>query len=230
VRPRSVVGFSPGRGAIAALAAVVVAAGCGLDPSYDGTHFRCPLEAPTCPAGYTCIAGMCESGVPTDARIDAGPDGMPDGPPDVCALAALAPDNDVCGAAIDVTAAAVTPAGAIVHGDTTGYASNLNPPIIATCTGAPNPGPDAIYRVDANANDVLRLELALTDWDGAIYVLDGCSAAANCLGGADTIDVGSIEMPADVTLAATDTYFIVVDSRLTTATGSGCYTLKVRLL
>jgi len=204
-------------------------AGCGLDPAYDGTHFRCPPEAPTCPPGFACVAGLCELPGTADARVDAG-DGPPDGPPDVCALAAQAPDNDRCSGAIDLTAAARTAAGATVYGDTTGYASDLNPAIIATCTGAPTPGRDAIYRIDGNATDQLVLELAPVDWDAAIYVLDGCSTSAACLGGHDDIAIGNLEQRT-IALPATATYYIIVDSRLTTATatGDGCFTLRARI-
>jgi len=121
------------------------------------------------------------------------------------------PVNDLCSGAIDLTSAAMTPAGATAYGDTTGYASNLNPPIIATCTGAMTPGPDAIYRVDAAANGTLMFELTPTDWDGAVYVLDGCSGSANCLGGADMGGDGSID--SDMISVTPGTYYVVVDSQ-----------------
>jgi hypothetical protein len=222
-------GRSIARSATLAAAAFAGHAACGLDPRYDDTHFRCPPESPTCPEGFTCVAERCEAIAGTDAALaDAGTDGAPDGPPDVCALAAAAPDNDHCAAAIDLTAAATMPAGATVYGDTTGYASDLNPAIIATCTGAPTPGADAIYKIDAAATDQLVLELALVDSDGALYLLDGCSTGAACLGGEDDTAVGNIEMRT-FSIPATDTYYIVVDSRLTTPSGDGCFTLRARL-
>jgi hypothetical protein len=207
--------------ALAALAA------CGLDPSYDGTRFRCPASDPACPPGFVCVEGVCE---PTSGGADARPDAgaTPDGPADVCALAALAPDNDLCSGAIDLTAAAHTAAGATAYGDTAGYAGNLNPSIIATCTGAMTPGADAVYQIDAAAAGTLMLELVPLDWDGAVYVLDACNTGATCLGGADDLEVGTIET-ASIALPAAGTYYIVVDSRLSGADGTGCFTLRARL-
>lgn len=204
--------------------ATVAAAGCGLSPRYDDTHFRCPAESPDCPDGFTCIAGRCEPIGAADAPTTG--DGAPDATTDVCTLAQQAPNNDLCSGAIDVTTAARAAGGATVYGDTTGYASNLNPAIIATCTGAMNPGPDAIYRVDATANDTITVTLTPTDWDGAVYVLDACSGSATCLGGDDQSPAGSIDMDA-ITVTATATYYVVVDSQQPAR--AGCFTLHVEL-
>ena len=219
MRARSIAGFC--------LAGAAIAGGCGLDPDYRNTEFQCPAESPECPPGFTCEAGVCRPIGAADARADGvSADAPIDGPLDVCALAMQAADNDQCSQAIDLTAAAAQPAGATVYGDTTGYASDLNPAIIATCTGAPNPGPDAIYRVDAPAGTQVVLELAPVDWDGAVYLLDGCAAAASCLGGEDGMGIGALDM-AMITVTAADTYFIVVDSQATAR--AGCYTLRVRI-
>jgi hypothetical protein len=206
---------------------VVALAACGLDPSYDGTRFRCPPSDPACPPGFTCVDEVCvPAGGGGDARTDGG--ATPDGPADVCELAAAAPDNDLCSGAIDLTAAAHTAAGATAYGDTTGYAGNLNPAIIATCTGAMTPGADAVYQVDAAAAGTLMLELVPLDWDGAVYVLDACNTGATCLGGADDLEVGTIET-ASIALPTAGTYYIVVDSRLSGTDGTGCFTLRARL-
>lgn len=210
------------RSIAALVASVAVVAGCGLSPRYDDTHFRCPAESPDCPAGFTCVAGTCER-VGPDAPTTG--DGAPDATADVCTLAHAAPNNDLCSGAIDVTTAARA-GGATVYGDTTGYASNLNPAIIATCTGAMNPGPDAIYRVDANAGDTLTVTLTPTDWDGAVYVLDGCSGSAGCLGGDDQMPAGSIDT-ADIPITTAGTYYVVVDSQQPSR--AGCFTLNVAL-
>lgn len=216
MRARSIAGFC------LAIAANVV--GCGLDPDYTGTEFRCPPEAPQCPPGFTCQAGVCRPAGGTDA--DAGADAPADGPIDACTAAMQAPDNDQCAAAIDLTAPAMQPAGATVYGDTRGYASDLSPAIIATCTGAPNPGPDAIYRIDATAGAQVMMELAPVDWDGAVYLLDACSGSASCLGGDDGMGVGAIDA-AMITVPSAGTYYVVVDSQATAR--AGCFTLRVRL-
>lgn len=221
MRARSVgAGFAWRQSAIA-----LALAACGLSPDYDGTSFRCPPTARRCPDGYTCVADRC---VPLAADAPPGPDAPPDAPVDVCARAAVAPDNDRCADAIDITGAASAPAGATLYGDTTGYAADLNPAIIATCTGAPTPGPDAIYRLDAAAGATVELELTPVDWDGAIYLLDACTTSATCLGGHDDLAVGTIETRS-ISIATAGTYYVIVDSRLTNATGRGCFTLRVRL-
>jgi hypothetical protein len=218
VRAGSIAGFG------LAIAAILV--GCGLDPDYAGTEFRCPPESPSCPPGFACVAEVCRPIGGGDAAVDAAGDASIDGPIDACTAAMQAPDNDRCSGAIDVTAAAIQPAGATVYGDTTGYANDLSPAIIATCTGAPNPGPDAIYRVDAPAGAQIMLELVPEDWDGAVYLLDGCAAAASCLGGGDGMGVGTIET-ATISAPSARTYYVVVDSQATTR--AGCFTLRVRL-
>jgi hypothetical protein len=219
VRARSIAGFC--------LASAAIVGGCGLDPDYGNTEFQCPAESPDCPPGFTCQAGVCRPTTGPDASVDGSDDDAPiDGPLDVCALAMQAADNDQCSAAIDLTAQAVQPAGATVYGDTTGYASELNPAIIATCTGAPNPGPDAIYRVDAPAGAQVMLELAPEDWDGAVYLLDGCAAAASCLGGDDGMGVGAVDS-ATIAVTSAGTYYVVVDSQA--AARAGCFTLRVRI-
>lgn len=215
MRARSIAGFS------CAIAASF--AGCGLDPDYAGTRFRCPADSAECPPGFTCVAGFCESAALPDAPVTDAP--VADAPLDVCTAAGQAPDNDRCSEAIDITVAAAMPAGATVYGDTRSYASDLSPAIIATCTGAPNPGPDAIYRVDAPAGANVIFELAPLDWDGAVYLLAGCSGSASCLGGDDAMGVGALDM-ATIAVPSAATYFVVVDSQTTTR--AGCFTLRVR--
>ena len=205
---------------------MIVVGGCGLSPDYDGTHFRCPPEAPTCPAGMTCVGGTCEPTGAGDGGGDARADARTDATTDVCELAAAEPDNDRCAMAIDITASATTPAGATVYGDTRGYTNDLNPSIIVNCTDAPNPGPDAIYRLTAAAGDDIMLELAPIDWDGAVYVLDACAAGATCLGGADALGTGSLDT-ATVSVTTAGDYFVIVDGQTTAR--EGCYTLRVRI-
>lgn len=193
---------------------LVALAGCSFDGDAGGP-FSCPPPARECPPGQTCVDGLCASGAPDP---DAPP-GAPDaGELGVCEQAALADDNDGC-------AAAITIEGDVrLYGDTTGYGADLTPGIIVGCTESSEPGPDAIYRIPLTAGDTLRLTLQPEAHDAAIYVLDGCSGAATCLGGSDNLGAGATET-ADVAIAATAMYTIVVDSN--SLAQAGCYTLDV---
>jgi hypothetical protein len=208
-----------------AVIAALVSSACGVDRDYDDTRFRCPPSAPDCPDGFTCVAGVCEPLSAPDADPD-GDGGTPDGPPDVCALAALAPDNDLCAEAIDVATAARAPGGTTVYGDTTGYGGEVSPGVIVGCTEAPMPGVDAMYRFDATTAETVELELRPLDWDGAIYLLDGCSSSAPCEGGSENTGVGAVES-ATITLDHAATYYVIVDAQ--TAGRAGCFALDVAI-
>lgn len=201
------------------LAAIAFIAACSFDGSYDGAMVRCAAEEPRCPAGFTCEADLCTaSPAPVDAQ--PGPDAS------VCELAAAAPDNDRCAAAIDLTAAALAAGGTTVYGDTTGYAADVAPSTLPGCTGSVEPGPDALYRLTLAAGDRVELTLAPVAHDGAVYVLDGCSLTANCKGGADALGAGAIDH-ATVTIAVAGTYYVAVDASTTTA--AGCYALTASI-
>lgn len=206
---------------LALVTAAALAAACRFDGSYDGTHLRCSAADPRCPDGFTCVADVCtEPGDATDATDAAGPDAS------VCELAAQAPDNDRCAAALDVTTAARAAGGTMVYGDTTGYAADLAPSTLPGCTGSVEPGPDAIYKLTLQAGDQVALSLAPVAHDGAVYVLDGCSLTASCKGGADALGAGAIDA-ASVPIAAAGTYYVVVDASLMAA--AGCYALSVAI-
>ena len=144
-------------------AALAASAGCGFDADYTGATVTCAEVDPRCPDGYQCVAGTCRTTAPP--AIDAaGPDAS------VCELAAQQPDNDRCAAAIDVAVAATEVER---YGDTAGYANDLAPSVLPGCTGSPEPGPDAVYRLALTAGDTLHAELRTTGHDGAIYLLDG---------------------------------------------------------
>lgn len=188
---------------------------CGFDSSYDGAQLRCSAAAPTCPDGFVCFQDRCTQTVPP--RVDAhGPDAT------TCELAAQAADNDRCADAIALDLIV----GREVFGDTTGYGNDLAPSTLPGCTGSPEPGPDAVYAVTVAAGDVVHATLRTTGHDGAVYVLDGCSLTAACLGGADALGAGALDV-ATVPIATTGTYYLVVDASLTGA--AGCYALQVEL-
>lgn len=208
-----------------ALAALTLAA-CGFEADYGGADLRCPDGR--CPDGFTCSAdarcvraGDDADGAPPDGPPDAG---GPDAPLGVCDKAALAPDNDGCGAAIDLTAAARAAGGATVHGDTTGYGNDVAAGL-PTCTGILEKGPDAIYKLTGAAGAHLVASVAPEAWNVGLVLLDGCASGATCLDGADALGTGAESVEADLTGAGP--YYLVVDSFDTTA--AGCFTLSVTL-
>lgn len=195
--------------------ALLAAGACRIRTDFDDTVFTCPA-ASACPDGLTCVDEICVAAADGGGDGDGG--GPADGAPTVCELAAQAPDNDGCGAAINLTAGALAAGGTTVYGDTTGYAADLSPSTLPGCTGSPEPGPDAIYALDAQSGDALHAALATEGWSGAMYLLDACATTAACLGGG--VDT------ADIDIAAAGRVYLIVDS-----TGdAGCYTLQVELI
>lgn len=185
---------------------------CRFDADYGGTELRCPPESPACPDGYACVAEVCVTGGGTDApATDAS----------ACELAAQAPDNDLCGAAIDLTAAALAAGGTIAYGDTTGYVNNLTPSSLPGCTGEPQPGPDALYRMTLAAGDTVTLTLSPEGWTGAVYLIDACTSTAGCEGGAAAFSQASIA------ITAPGTYYVVVDAPASSA--AGCFALAAAI-
>lgn len=187
---------------------------CAFDADYGGTQLRCPSGSPRCPDGQTCVNEVCVASAPGDAPPgDGGPDAG------VCDLAARAPDNDGCGAALDLTAAALVAGGTLAYGDTTGYGNDLTPSTLPGCTGAPEPGPDAIYRLALQPGDTVTATLSPAGWTGAIYVTDACTATAACKGGAAAFAT------ATVPITTAGTYYVVVDAP---ASGdAGCFSLAI---
>jgi hypothetical protein len=181
-------------------------------PDFDDTTFACSEQDMTCPEGLTCNGTICVDDTP-DAGTEVDAD-------EACQPA----DNDACANAIDVTAAAL--AGVTLYGDTTGYANDLVPSVLPGCTESPEPGPDAIYRIDAQAGDTVHATLTPVGWNSALYLIDGCSGTATCLGGDDQF--GSSTDEATIAITTADTYFLVIDS--STTSGAGCYTLQLELV
>ena len=206
---------------------------CAFEGSYAGTRFKCPTGE--CPAGFQCVAAVCQpSGAsdagPADAApvSDAAPGSHaaigPDAALTVCQRAALAAPSDRCSQAIALPGAS-SATGVTVYGDTTGYASDLAPTIPATCSGAFESGPDAVYTVSITAGQRITATLTTEGWDGALYILSACNSSATCVKGANSIGTGS-EM-VSVVPASAGTYHVVVDA--TAATSAGCYTLDVKV-
>lgn len=211
---------------------VVAVVGCRVQSDDCGTHYRCEDR---CPCGQRCVRGECvdpidagEDGGATDAGDSGDAPGDASSDPDasqtVCERADQAPDNDFCGDAIDLTDALAT-GPVTVYGDTSGYDDDLAPAIITDCTDYPEPGPDAIYRMDLEAGDELTAELR-TDggWNAGLYLLEECSPMADCFGEPDDAG-GANETMTDLPIAASGTYYLVVDASIVDV--GGCFTLEV---
>jgi hypothetical protein len=202
---------------LAAAAVASLGAGCTFDADYGDTQLMCPESSPRCPAGYTCVNTVCVvPGGPDAATDGAGPDAG------VCELAAMEGENDGCGASRDLTAAASAAGGTVAHGDTTGYVDDLTPSTLPDCTGSPEPGPDAIFRVNLVVGESLAVTLTTDGWLGDVYVTDACTQIADCLDGAmqnTAVTVGPV--------GTAGTYYIVVDAR--TAGVSGCFSLSATI-
>ena len=82
--PRGVTAQALAAALLVACAALLAAAGCRVNTSYDDTQYQCPDGV--CPAGYDCQAGQCvradgvadASPAPPDAPIDAAPEPLPE--------------------------------------------------------------------------------------------------------------------------------------------------------
>ncbi len=206
-------------------AALALVLGCSLDVDYGGTSFRCGDGV--CPSGFLCRQARCLRPAEADASVaDAPPRVDAHDAGGLCDQARGAPDTNGCGVARDLSAGARQAGGVTVYGSTRGYQDHLNPSILVGCTGSPELGPDALYRVDVRAMDTLRVALTTTDWDAAVYLVDGCSRTAACLGGSDSLGVGITETFSR-RAAASATYYVVVDASL--AAASGCYALTVEI-
>jgi hypothetical protein len=206
--------------ALLALPAALGTGACSFDADLSGTSFQCTPANPHCPAGQTCVVDHCAAAPGTPDAPLAGPDAGP------CDLAAQAPRNDRCDQAIVLGAAVSASGGTTVYGTTVGYADDLHPAIIATCSGVLEQGPDAVYAVDAQAGQTLTVDLSPLGFDGGIYLLDACSGSATCLGGKDVTGSGTPESHA-FSIATTGRYYLVVDA--SAAAASGCFVLHVHL-
>jgi len=176
---------------------------------------------------FTLLLAACAEGTPPvgglDAPVVAAVDADvadPDAEPEAPDATPMSDEPDACADAHDLTVDA-RGAGATVLGDTTGYANDTQP--ASSCTGFVPDGPDAIYRVDALAGEVIAAAVTAV-WDVSIFIASDCQLAATCL---DGNDVGTNPETASWTVVSSGTYYIVVESWDPTAFGA--YSLSVSL-
>ena len=181
-----------------------LAAACRITSDFDGAQFACEKD---CPDGQRCIDGEC-----VDPTIDAaagGDDAAIDAAICECVDETFADD---CGAGLEDIAS-----GAQICAST---ASNTN--AVGGCTGAVQPGADAVFRLGAAAGETITATVVPEGFDAALYITRDCSQFT-CEVIADDFGVSGTET-ASVTAQATGDYFIVVD---TDGGGAGCYVLDV---
>lgn len=169
----------------------VLASACVFDADYRGGTYRC--SDGVCPSGLRCEAGVCTSRPPIDAGADA---------------------------AHDSHVAALTCADPGEAGSASGTTAGRNNTISASCGGFVMNGPDAVYRVIANAGQ----HVMVTVTGRQAYVIAPCTPAPqtpSCLGNS----LASAGSPISVVAAATGPQFVIVDD--SNAAGSGAYTLDV---
>lgn len=134
-----------------------------------------------------------------DESDDEGVDDAPDAPDDDEALEPEPepdveppppPVGDTC------AGAGVLPVGTPVSLDTTGARDDFNPGASTTCTCVPRafgegcdpvaqPGPDTVYRIDAQPGDVLAVSVTprIATYDVWPYLLTDCAAVTSCFAG-----------------------------------------------
>jgi hypothetical protein len=59
----------------------IAAAACGFEPSFDETRYRCG-GSDSCPSGFRCLRGFCESGLGASGDAGISPSIVPDPEPD----------------------------------------------------------------------------------------------------------------------------------------------------
>jgi hypothetical protein len=189
-----------------------------------------PLDA--APLDAAIDARIPDAALPDAALPDAPlPDAaLPDATPadahaflGVCQEAALLPTNDTCASAIDLTASAHQPAGAVTYGDTRMYYQNDLQPTSSCAGGYTHDGFDAIYTVTLKTNEKLTVTVTPMAFDVSVYLLEACTSTAKCVKGRDATfwnqpETFSYIAPSD------HLYFLVVDAFSTSE--SGCYTLE----
>jgi hypothetical protein len=175
--------------------ASVLIVGCSFSADYKGGHYEC--SDGVCPTGTLCFQGFC---------ID-GDGGIPIDAPDAD------PTSLECGAP-----------GAL-NGTTMGSTVNRESRVSAMCSGSIQNGPDAVYRLNANAGATIHLTI---DGSYAVdaYVITPCEmapATPTCLGGVAATPGNDVS----VQVIETGPQFVVVDG--VNPAVSGTYTLTATL-
>jgi hypothetical protein len=168
-----------------------LAAACVFDADYRGGTYRC--SDGVCPSGLRCEAGACTSMSPVDAGADAAHDSH------VAALTCADPGE--AGSAASSTAG---------RGNT----------VSASCGGFVMNGPDAVYRVTANAGQHVMVSVT----GRQAYLIAPCTLAPQtpaCIGNA----LASAGNPISVVAPASGSQFVIVDD--SNAAASGAYTLEI---
>lgn len=126
------------------------------------------------------------------------------------------PDSGL-GPAIDLCANAAMLGPGTHAGNTSSYADDVTPP--GDCTnGFSAFGPDAFYRYDLTAGQMLSATVTPVGWDAMLYLLDGCEASS-CTAGVDAAGVDGAETTS-FTATADGMYHVVVDSPSLSAKGA----------
>jgi hypothetical protein len=182
--------------------ALAILAACRITSDLDGAQLAC-VEA--CPEGLECVSGRCVE----PGAIDGGDlDGTPDAPVCECTADTFADD---CGAGLVD----------IASGERICASTESNTNAVLGCTGAPQPGLDAAFRISADAGQTITATVRPEGFDAAVYIVRDCSSTS-CDAIADEAGVSGTET-ASVAAPVTADYFVIVDS----PTGAGCYELDV---
>jgi hypothetical protein len=191
------------------------------------------------PTAWTCPHDQYEDGATCHCLCGAiDPDCLSDAAPvvncttvgDACFAGACVtpPTNDTCAMATPLVLD--TPATGTTAGAKHNYNAGLEG---ATCTGDAQPGPDVVYSIDLTATTAYTITLSglASTVDLSVAVIGPGAATqcdanpiTTCVGGADTPTNGATETVM-FTAAATDTYYIVVDSW--SAAVGGAFTLAI---
>lgn len=176
-----------------------------------------PVDATATDAAPPTDAAPIDAATPIDAAmpVDAMPiDGGTTTAPDTCAQAQ------------NITAAAATPTGTTITGNTTGAVDDVTSPT-GTCTGYTPDGPDHVYMVTLNAGQMVTATATpTTSWDISVELVTPCGLTPTCLAGADASASAGAET-ASYTAAAAQTVYVIVDSW--SAGVAGPYSLLVRI-
>jgi hypothetical protein len=123
--------------------------------------------------------------------------------------------NDLCTGAIDIQDQGLSswPVNLTNAGT---YYNDYSLPTTGSCTGYSTPGPDALYKINLAAGEVLTVDENGT-CDVAVWIATDCgNLLGSCVAGKDAGTTGSEVVT--YTAAAAGTYFVVIDAY----TAAGC--------